>query len=116
MIVGNFLSTIEFCCGVPGAVNSNLIPKFSSLQFSVFSTIVKSDVSDVDFIFLSNIFDPLYQNFHLITFPHHTCESWGLNYLCTIRTVPHHATCHCMCYDVMCTSCGACTKASQLPL
>ena len=47
-------------------MNSNLIPKFSlshlCLQFSVFYTIVKFDFPDVDFVFLSHIFDPLYQS------------------------------------------------------
>ena len=37
---------------------------------------------------------------------HNTCKTWGLI---------HHATCYCMCSDVMCTLCSTCTQASQLP-
>ena len=47
---------------------------------------------------------------HVIT--HNTCETWGLIYLCAMRTLL--TSCH-TCNDVMRTSRGACTQTSQPP-
>ena len=48
---------------------------------------------------------------HIITCNMH--EMWGLIYSRRMRTVLHHATCYCMCSDVMRASRSACTQAIQ---
>ena len=63
---------------------------------------------------VQNMGPNLFAHNEIIT--HNMCETWGRIYLHAKRTCLCHATCYCMCSDVIHALCGARTQASQPPL